>query len=184
MSDITEQQRVDWLRKELWTLKDLQELCCGLVDGESRLEEKKEQLQKAREAIGHAELAGSLVPLPEQDQTLAARLYGTNKFYRPAEAIAWASKRFPKEFPFVSADVTNACREVGANAKKDLASRERDTLLLLLAALCNHGAIDWRGRGAAPRIREVVEEFGASMSEDTIRKWLTQMPEAVGKRML
>lgn len=181
MIEMTEQQRADWLRKEAWTFEELSRLCCGLVTN-SRPEERQAQLRTAERAIEDAEFVGSLTSIPKTNPTHGDVLYGSHKRYRPAEAIAWAARRFPDDFPFEPTAIV-AASVPSAGTGNDVTLRERKTLLLLLAALCKHASIDWRERGAAARIATLTQEAGWTIHEDTIRKYLGQLQEAVDARM-
>jgi hypothetical protein len=73
--------------------------------------------------------------------------------------------------------------EVDAGLEKPLASRERRTLLVIIAALCSHSNIKYQERGAAVRLRELTEKIGARVSDDTTLRVLDQIPEALESRM-
>lgn len=66
--------------------------------------------------------------------------------------------------------------------ERELSTNERNSLLTVLAALCDYSAINVSERGASRKIAEITEEFGAPLTDDTIRKFLRQMPEAVSGR--
>lgn len=61
-------------------------------------------------------------------------------------------------------------------------TKRRDTRLVIIAALAKKVGIEIGKRGAAVRIREAVDAFGASMSEDTILRVLEEVPEALERR--
>lgn len=63
-----------------------------------------------------------------------------------------------------------------------IGSRERNTLLVLLAALCKEAKIDYTERGIATAIEMLTQQIGASITDDTIRKVLKQIPEALESR--
>jgi hypothetical protein len=63
-----------------------------------------------------------------------------------------------------------------------LSSTERDTLLVIIAALCTKAGIDYRARGAATTIEGLTSEIEARISDDTIRRWINQIPEALGAK--
>lgn len=69
------------------------------------------------------------------------------------------------------------------SAEKPLAATERNTLLTIIAALCDYSAIDYKGRGAAIQISKLTEEIGAAVSDDTVRRWLKVVPDALASRM-
>jgi hypothetical protein len=63
-----------------------------------------------------------------------------------------------------------------------LASRERNTLLVLIAALCKEARIDYKKRGISMAVKLLTDQVGASISDDTIRKVFDQLDEAVELR--
>lgn len=70
-----------------------------------------------------------------------------------------------------------------AKADKGLATTERNTLLTIIAGLCNYSAIELNDRGAANQIAKMTEEIGAAVSDDTVRRWLKAIPGALDARM-
>lgn len=66
---------------------------------------------------------------------------------------------------------------------KVLTATERNTLLTIIAALCDYSAIKIDGRGAATQIAKLTEEIGTPVSDDTVRRWLKQIPDARETRM-
>lgn len=73
----------------------------------------------------------------------------------------------------------------GDAVKKDkpLNTTERNTLLTLIAVLCKCAGIDPQAKGAAVKIANLTEEFGATVTDDTIRKHLDRIPDALESRM-
>lgn len=65
-------------------------------------------------------------------------------------------------------------------ADKPLRTRERRTLLVVIAALCKRAGIDPAARGAAVEVASVTAELGATVSDDTIRALLRAIPDAIG----
>lgn len=61
--------------------------------------------------------------------------------------------------------------------------RVRRTLLTLIAALCSDSKIDIETRGAAQRIKKMTEQIGAPVNDETIRKILMDIPDALETRM-
>ena len=70
-----------------------------------------------------------------------------------------------------------------ASAEKPLTTTERNTLLTIIAALCDYSAIKHQERGAATQIAKLTEEIGATVTDDTVRKALAKIPDALGTRM-
>lgn len=67
--------------------------------------------------------------------------------------------------------------------EKPVTSTERDSLLTIIAALCDYSAIDPKGRGVARQIAKLTEEIGAPVSDDTVRRALAKMRDALETRM-
>ncbi|MCQ1549839.1 MAG: hypothetical protein NOF05_13710 [Candidatus Accumulibacter phosphatis] len=74
-------------------------------------------------------------------------------------------------------DVTSGASE------KPLTTTERNTLLAIIAALCEHASIKPKDRGAAGQIARMTEDIGAPVSDDTVRRWLAKIPDALESRM-
>ena len=70
-----------------------------------------------------------------------------------------------------------------ASPEKPLTPNERNSLLTIIAALCAHALINHKDRGAAGRIVRMVETMGARMDEDTVRRALAKIPDALESRM-
>lgn len=70
-----------------------------------------------------------------------------------------------------------------AMVDKGLTATERNTLLTIIAALCDYSAIKPDDRGAANQIAKMTEVIGATVSDDTVRRWLKLIPDALATRM-
>lgn len=68
-------------------------------------------------------------------------------------------------------------------AAKPLTTTERNTLLIIIAGLCDYSAINYQERGAAAQIAKMIDEIGASVTDDTIRNVLSKIPDALEARM-
>lgn len=66
--------------------------------------------------------------------------------------------------------------------EKTLHSRERNTLLVLIGALCKQLKIDPGARGVTSSVKLMTEQIGAPVSDDSIRNILNQVDEAIEKR--
>lgn len=64
-----------------------------------------------------------------------------------------------------------------------LHTRERRTLLIVIAALCKYDGIDFSARGSSQRIREMTEDLGAPIDDETIRRIIGEIQEALETRM-
>jgi len=69
-----------------------------------------------------------------------------------------------------------------AEAEKLLSTKERHTMLVIIAALCKEANIDYRQRGVANAIQHLTENIGSPVTDDTIRSVLKQINEAVDVR--
>lgn len=67
-------------------------------------------------------------------------------------------------------------------SEKPLTSKERNSLLVLIGALCKEVDIDPNKRGVAISMVAMTEILGAPLTDDTIRKILGQIEEAVSAR--
>jgi hypothetical protein len=68
-------------------------------------------------------------------------------------------------------------------SQKPLTANERNTYLVVIAALCDYSAIKLDRRGVANDIAKITQEFGAPVTNDTIREMLKKMPDALESRM-
>ena len=66
---------------------------------------------------------------------------------------------------------------------KELAANERNTLLTIIAALCDNSVITPADRGSASLIATMTEEIGAPVTDETIRNVLSKIPNALESRM-
>ena len=90
----------------------------------------------------------------------------------------------PIEELLISAeDVKLLVQQQSSPIEKPLATVERNTLLTIIAALCNDSCINHKKRGAAPQIAKLTKEIDAPVSEDAILKALQKIPNALETRM-
>ncbi|MDX2470963.1 MAG: hypothetical protein QNL04_10355 [SAR324 cluster bacterium] len=66
--------------------------------------------------------------------------------------------------------------------EKPLTSKERNSLLVLIGALCKEVEIDPNERGVAASLVAMTEILGAPLTDDTIRKILSQIENAIDLR--
>lgn len=66
---------------------------------------------------------------------------------------------------------------------KPLTTKERRTLLTIIAALCDYSAIKHQERGAASQIAKLTEAIGAPVTDDTVRTVLARVSDALEARM-
>jgi len=72
--------------------------------------------------------------------------------------------------------------EVQPTVDRPLRTRERRTLLTIIAALCKHSDINYEIRGAAQRIKNATELLGAPIDDGTIEKVIKEIPDALETR--
>lgn len=70
-----------------------------------------------------------------------------------------------------------------AMVDKSITTTERNTLLIIIAALCDHSAVKHQERGVAQRIMEMTDEIGAHLDDQTILTALKKIPTALEARM-
>lgn len=75
-----------------------------------------------------------------------------------------------------------AINNTPASADKPMTTTERNTLLTVIAGLCDYSDIKHQERGAANQIANMTEEIGAPITDDTIRKMLAKIPAALERR--
>jgi hypothetical protein len=67
-------------------------------------------------------------------------------------------------------------------SEKPLTSNERNSLLVLIAALCKEAKVDPEQRGIATSLVKMTQLNGAPLSADTIRKILNQIEPAISSK--
>ena len=118
-------------------------------------------------------------------------------YFDPAVIIDWAISKqieLPKELlewyeeknklkPEQEPDYLNPSHLVDSKADRPLATRQRKTFLIIIAALCSSAKIDPEARGASQRIKELTESLGVPVDDETIRNLLSEIPDALEARM-
>lgn len=79
--------------------------------------------------------------------------------------------------------LTHARTEQPAKVDRPLATRQRRTLLTIIAALCEYSAIDPTAKNAAGQIAKLTEDIGANVTDETIAKAISEIPDALVTRM-
>lgn len=74
-------------------------------------------------------------------------------------------------------------KEHDAKIERPLTTRQRRTLLTVIAAMCKYEGLDPQGRGTAQRIMEMTDDLGAHIDDGTIAKMLSEIPDALETRM-
>ncbi len=83
----------------------------------------------------------------------------------------------------VYGDIKQPTKEHDAKIDRPLTTRQRRTLLTVIAAMCNYEGLDPKGRGTAQRIMEMTDDLGAHIDDGTIAKILSEIPDALETRM-
>lgn len=171
-----------WKAKDLWSERELQDLCCGTLPDPARA--SSAAVNEAAEAIRRAVLAGTL-PVASQpmDATQGDRMYAHARFFAPKSATEWASSRF-SDFPFKPADF-GLTRDSPADAERELSTRERDSVLRILYGMAC--AEPYRYDPSAARneataiIASATAAAGCAVDADTVRKYLKEAADKFGK---
>lgn len=115
----------------------------------------------------------------DRKKYLARRQENRNNDYYPAGGL-------PSDAVYVvrTEELRNFEQRISENdeAGKPLKTTERNTLLTIIAALCDYSAIVPAERGAASQIAKLTDEIGAPVTDDTIRKLLSKIPDALERR--
>lgn len=92
---------------------------------------------------------------------------------------------YAHEIVVKTSEVIRFAQSLDVEANKEdmpLASRERNTLLILIGALCKQLDICPSARGVTASVQAMTELTGAPLSDDSIRKILTQVEPALERR--
>lgn len=74
-------------------------------------------------------------------------------------------------------------QEHDAKIDRPLTTRQRRTLLTIIAAFCKYEGIDPKARGAVAQIVQMTEDLSVPISNDTVRAALKEIPDALEARM-
>lgn len=159
-----EKWRQRWKQKHNWTAGETAKLCCGWNPDDPTIPEPL-LYARALEAVNRAVRTKALLAL---DLLWAPgpgdRMYGSDAYFAPASAAAWASKEYPDTFVFAG----------DPEWKKDyLDPREKLTLLAIIDALAHLAGIDLSDTAsAADKVHRVMEDKGIARGKETIAKHL------------
>jgi hypothetical protein len=123
--------------------------------------------------------------------TILDTMLSTGEEYRVrrAEIARWLSAIGLKSvyrFDLATSNATSLNKEDDKLAQSDkrLATRERDTLLIIIAALCEEAGYDYKKPAkTAGLIQSTATKMGVSIGETTIENHLKKIPDALGSRM-
>lgn len=81
-------------------------------------------------------------------------------------------------------EVTHLIEFLEGTAKKEkpLTTNEKNSLLVLIAALCKEADVDWNQRGIATSLVAMTDLIGAPLTDETMRKILKQIDSAIDSR--
>lgn len=147
----------------------------------------KAQLLKIEEHIATKKIKGAeaqkLLDVHKEDRTLFLERRKNNdkanNYYPagglPADAVIVVRTTALREFE-------QTVNGTPANTEKPLTTTERNSLLTVIAGICDYSDIKYQERGAAKQIADMTEEIGAPVTDDTIRKILAKIPDALESR--
>lgn len=95
-----------------------------------------------------------------------------------AESKGWT---LPTEFPRIL-PIEPIASPPTDQQDKPLGNNERNSLLTIIAALCDYSDIDLNSRGTVSLVVKMTEEIGAAVSDDTVRKHLANVRTALESR--
>lgn len=104
------------------------------------------------------------------------------EYHHPLYLFGWAKNVLPK-----FDDIRNSLTEVNPPQRQSAETKRKTTLLVAIAALGHKLGlkINREGkseRGVSVKLQKIIEEFGQDMSDDTIRNFLGELPEAIERR--
>ena len=107
---------------------------------------------------------------------------------RPAKECYYPAGGLPKDAVIVVRTEVLRELEQSMNGKpsgqdKPLLPNERITLLTIIAALSDYSDIAHQGRGAAKQIEQLTIDIGAHVTEGTVLRHLSKIPDALQSRM-
>ena len=75
-------------------------------------------------------------------------------------------------------------QKISGNAEEErsLRTTERNTLLTIIAALCDYSNIKYQERGVVGQIERMTQEIGAPVTDDTNRTVLAKIPAPLETR--
>lgn len=79
-------------------------------------------------------------------------------------------------------EFVEAMNSTPVSEEKPIGTTERNSLLIIIAALCDYSDIDLEKRGTAAQIEQMTEEIGAKVDEDTVYKVLKKITDALEAR--
>jgi len=165
--EFSEEKKATWRQKDLWSEKEFQELCCGLEPNGAR--PNTDELNSALVAIQRAVLSKALPCIDPSDATTGDKLYGTARYFYPADAIQWAAPKFRK-FPILVGEDDI----IDSGSTNDADPRERQSMLMIIRALAAESEFDLsRSSASADVLIKAATDKGLTLpSRATVIKFL------------
>ena len=193
--DVNEDVIAYYLAKKQWNSEEFAALVCGvnplvwarkwvLVDGKKYTVDLRQSgfdiVDMLKKLQDHLDLTVSYTDTPHGWCKLLTDL----GLHAPAWMSQIAESVHANSSPSIQAVVDKNTKADAVTVREDkkLNTRERNTLLTIIAALCEYSDIDVNQRGVACQISRLTQEIGAPVSDDTVRHWLKMIPEALATR--
>lgn len=146
------------------------------------------QLEKLKQHIASNDIEGAEAESLLNRHKEQRKEFLEERKAKPAKENYYPAGGLPKDAVLVVrtqalAEFEQSVNGVPKGAEKPISTTERNTLLTIIAALCDYSAINPDDRGAASQIAKLTEEVGATVSDDTVRRWLKAIPDALATRM-
>lgn len=100
-----------------------------------------------------------------------------------ATDVVAAYKALVIENKYLEEQLARTTFNTPAHVDRPIERRERRSLLIVIAALCKQLKIDTAGRDTTGLIVKLTEFIGIKISDDSIRQYLSEVPEALQSRM-
>lgn len=146
------------------------------------------QLEKLKQHIADNSIGESEAEKLLNQQKEDRKKFLEKRKSQPSSENYYPAGGLPKDSVLVVR--TDALRELEqsvsgapANLDKPMTTTERNTLLVIIAALCDYSDIKHQERGVTGQIANMTAEIGAAITDDTIRKVLAKIPDALETRM-
>ncbi|ABI39856.1 hypothetical protein Shewmr4_2785 [Shewanella sp. MR-4] len=155
-------------------------------------------------AVGHyVELGDTAYQLHVKEKNLAESEYDATSEVSAIDEVdeqtdelrLRRSRRLPSFYPATNLDELDAVLVVRTaevtrfiqsledeSTSKPLNNIERNTLLVLIGALCKEANVDWNQRGISASLVAMTDLIGAPVTDDTVRKVLKQIGPAIDAR--
>lgn len=140
--------RERWKHQDAWTASEFAMLCCGWNPSIGEHPDQ-ELYNHALETITRAVRVSALPTLDlRSPSTGAERIYAAAPLFSPQAVSGWAANRYPETFPYPK----NAWGD-----EKPLDTRERASLLIMLAALAEIAGVEKVDITVPTKAAEIIE---------------------------